>query len=99
MTPAGRNASAVEIGDQSGQALQVLGGEELEGDVGAEQGDRPDVGAAQRRRTGRSRSGISGSRLRDSIEHEGGEPGPTTAANDPMVRAEAQPACCADTTV
>ncbi len=53
------------------------------------------------RRSGPERkicSGISGSRLRDSIAMKAASPA-ATSANDPMVRAEAQPACCADTTV
>jgi hypothetical protein len=43
-------------------------------------------------------SGISGSRLRDSITTKAASPA-ATSANDPLVRGEVQPACCADTTV
>ncbi len=43
-------------------------------------------------------NGTSGSRLRDSITAKAARPA-TTRANEPSVRADAQPACCAETTV
>jgi len=48
ISPAGRNPQRGADRRPAGQALQVLSEEELERDVAAEQGDRPDVGPAQR---------------------------------------------------
>ena len=96
-TPAGRNASAVARADHAARLCRYWVTRNWNDTYEPNRVSAPmfaRVSAPERKMP----SGTSGSRLRRSMVTNAAS-STATAANDPMVRAEAHPACWAETTV